>query len=462
MDRGGNQVKVFVAGATGVLGWRAVRELVDTGHDVTGIARSEEKAELLQSLGATPVQVDLFDATAVRDAVAGHDAVLNLATHVPKPTQAVRRSAWLEHERIRSEGARILVDAALAAGASVYVQESLAFAYADAGDRAIDEDHPLMDGGAATAVKAAEAEAARFTAAGGRGIALRFGQFYSPDSSHTEASLALARRGMSMIVGAPDGYQPIISCEDAARAVVAALDAPAGVYNVVDDEPMTRREQDAAMAAAVHGRRLLRAPASTLKVGGEDAGIFLLSNRSSNARFKAATGWSPRLRSAREGFRNLVRDLPGERMPLWQTLALTYLGLGALIPGIYATLAPRAFFDDFPMGRGWVASEPPYSEHMMRDFGGLNLALACVLLVAAFVGTRVLVRTAAFASLLFAVPHLIFHLRHRVLEGADAVLSPATLALGVLLAVAVLATTPARPQPQARSRIGRRPVPARS
>jgi nucleoside-diphosphate-sugar epimerase len=124
-------MKVFVAGATGVLGWRAVRDLVAAGHAVTGIARSEEKATRLRSLGATPVRVDLFDADAVREAAAGHDAVLNLATHVPKPSEATRRRAWAEHERIRSEGARILVDAAVAGGASVYVQESLAFAYAD-------------------------------------------------------------------------------------------------------------------------------------------------------------------------------------------------------------------------------------------------------------------------------------------------------------------------------------------
>ena len=86
--------RVFVAGATGVLGWRTVRELVAAGHEVTGIARSDEKAALLRSLGATPARVDLFDAAAIREAASGHDAVLNLATHVPPPTEAARRSAW--------------------------------------------------------------------------------------------------------------------------------------------------------------------------------------------------------------------------------------------------------------------------------------------------------------------------------------------------------------------------------
>src|SRR5205823_3040706 len=78
-----NKQRVFVAGATGVLGTRAVRWLNEAGHDVTGVARSDAKAELLKGLGATPVRVDLFDADAVRAAVAGHDVVCNLATRIP-------------------------------------------------------------------------------------------------------------------------------------------------------------------------------------------------------------------------------------------------------------------------------------------------------------------------------------------------------------------------------------------
>ena len=135
--------KIFVAGATGVLGRRAVKQLVEAGHDVTGVARTPEKAELVRSLGATPVTVDLFDAGAVKEAVAGHDVVMNLATHIPPLSKAPLPGAWNENNRIRSEASRNLVDAALAAGAARYIQEAIAFMYPDSGDAWIDEDKPL-------------------------------------------------------------------------------------------------------------------------------------------------------------------------------------------------------------------------------------------------------------------------------------------------------------------------------
>ena len=93
---------VFVAGATGVIGSRAVRHLVAAGHQVTGLARSPEKAALLQSWGAEAAPVDLFDPAALTAAVAGHDAVANLATHIPRTSKAATPGAWKTTDRIRT------------------------------------------------------------------------------------------------------------------------------------------------------------------------------------------------------------------------------------------------------------------------------------------------------------------------------------------------------------------------
>ncbi|MDQ1374325.1 MAG: hypothetical protein QOJ09_1663, partial [Actinomycetota bacterium] len=116
-------MRIFVAGATGVLGRRAVARLVEAGHDVTGVARNEDKAALVRSLGATPVTVDLFDPAAVKSAADGHEVVMNLATHIPNLSRAAMPRAWAENDRIRSEASRNLVDAALASGAGRFVQE---------------------------------------------------------------------------------------------------------------------------------------------------------------------------------------------------------------------------------------------------------------------------------------------------------------------------------------------------
>ena len=103
-------MKVFVAGATGVLGRPTVRALVEAGHEVRGTARGEEKSVPVRSLGAEPIAVDLFDADAMKEAVAGSEAVLHFATKIPPLTRMRWKGAWRENDRLRTEASRNLVD----------------------------------------------------------------------------------------------------------------------------------------------------------------------------------------------------------------------------------------------------------------------------------------------------------------------------------------------------------------
>ena len=105
-------MKVFVTGATGVIGHRVIPKLIQTGHQVTGVARTDQKAVVLRRLGATPVQVDLFDAAALKPVMAGHEAVANLATNVPPLEQVMQPTAWDMHNRIRNEASVSLTRAA--------------------------------------------------------------------------------------------------------------------------------------------------------------------------------------------------------------------------------------------------------------------------------------------------------------------------------------------------------------
>ncbi|MFB9838281.1 NAD-dependent epimerase/dehydratase family protein [Actinoallomurus acaciae] len=303
-------MRILVTGATGVIGRRAVPLLTAAGHTVTGVARSERKAALLREMGADPIEVDLFDPAEVRTAVAGHEAVVNLATKIPSPYRAARRSAWSETERIRREVSRHLVDAALEAGAGRFVQESIAFIYPDRGHAWIGEDVPLDPPPLGRANEAAEAQARRFTEDGGTGVVLRFGQFYAWDSTHTRYMRRMARLRLPALPGPRFAYASSIAADDAAAAVVAALDAPAGTWNVTDDRPLTRGEFHRALAETLGVRPPLTTGSLPLGLSG-NLRFYLRSQRVSNRRFKQATGWSPRHPDAAAGWRAMVADHEG-------------------------------------------------------------------------------------------------------------------------------------------------------
>jgi nucleoside-diphosphate-sugar epimerase len=131
---------------------------------------------------------------------------------------------------------------------------------------------------------------------------LRFGWFYGPGASHSERLFAQARRHTGLILGSPDGYVSSIHMVDAAAAVAAALHAPAGLFNVVDDEPLTKRRYADALAHAAGRAMWLRGPGRAALISGDRLTSLTRSLRVSNARFRAATGWAPRYPSAREGW----------------------------------------------------------------------------------------------------------------------------------------------------------------
>lgn len=127
----------------------------------------------------------------------------------------------------------------------------------------------------------------------------------------------------------------------------------------------------------------------------------------------------------------------------WQRVALGYLALIAVQIGVWAQFAPRSFYDDFPgLGRAWVSVDGPYNEHLVRDVGGLYLALAALVIAAIVTLSRPLVVTAAIAVLVSGVPHLVYHLFNtNGLSTGDVVASLGGLALLTAIPVALLATT---------------------
>lgn len=307
-------MRVLVTGATGVLGRATLPVLLGAGVSVSAVVRSVEAADPVGRAGATPVMVDLFDPDAVWATVAGHDAVVHLATAVPSLARSGRRSAWAVHNRLRVDATRNLVDAARDHGVARLVKESVTFLYRDGGEGWIDESAAVDGAPVWRPTRAGERLVEDHSAAGGEGVVLRFGLLYAADARSTAEWRRLARWRIAPVPGPPDAFVSSIRADDAATAILAALTVAPGTYNVVDDRPLRRREHAAAVADAFGVPRLHAVPAPPLRwIGGDGARSLAASHRVSNRAFVTATGWRPRWPDAGAGWADLAT--PGGAVP---------------------------------------------------------------------------------------------------------------------------------------------------
>src|SRR3569832_2066230 len=284
-------MEIFVSGATGVIGRRAVPMMAAAGHKVTAVVRAPEKAAMMKRMGASPVQVDLFDPAAVRKAAAGQEVIVNLATRIPPSARAFLPFAWRENDRIRRFVSANLVEAGLEGGAARFIQESFAPISPDRGEAWIDESTPVAPALYNRSVVDAERAAARFTEQGGSGVTLRFALFYGPDSGYTVDAIQFVRKGWAPSFGRPEGFLSSVSHDDAASAVMAALGAPPGIYNVVDDEPLPRRDHYRQLAGALGVPAPKIPPLWSSHLAGSLGETLARSQRISNRKLRSAWGW---------------------------------------------------------------------------------------------------------------------------------------------------------------------------
>jgi nucleoside-diphosphate-sugar epimerase len=298
---------VFVAGGTGTIGVPLVRALVAAGHRVVASTRSPEKAASLRALGARPAIADALDADAlarlVREARPTH--VIHQLTALPKEG-AIRPGQLAPTNRLRTEGTKNLLAAAIEAGARRFIVGSFAPMLA------VPEDAPRPVRAGADAVRSMETqvlEASRKRLIGG--VVLRYGLFYGPGNPVTERTVRLVRRRMMPVVRDDHGLLPWIHLDDAVSATVAALDgAPAGaVYDIVDDQAVSMSEMVREIAKQAGAPAPLTIPGWLPRlVSPFMAGLLSLRLPLSNARARADLGWRPRYATWREGVSQLVRQ----------------------------------------------------------------------------------------------------------------------------------------------------------
>ncbi|WP_169054219.1 NAD(P)-dependent oxidoreductase [Nitratireductor sp. XY-223] len=303
---------VFVTGATGVLGRPVVQRLVQNGHQVRALSRSEANRSALQEAGAVPMDADLFDPVSLGSAIQDCDAILHLATRIPATSELKDPAVWAENDRIRRDGMRSLIAAAEGApSVKTLVYPSISLLYGDAGPNWISaQNADIAPCAEQQSTLDAEAHVAAFAEGSPdrRGIVLRFGSFYGPASPDSRQAIDMARKGLAMTTAAAPSYKSLIWIDDAAAAVVEAVEnAPSGIYDVVEDDPSTQHEALKALAAAVGRKRLTQLPRFLLRlaVPRKLRGILARSQRVSNARFREITGWRPEVPSQREGWRRM-------------------------------------------------------------------------------------------------------------------------------------------------------------
>jgi nucleoside-diphosphate-sugar epimerase len=284
-------VKVFVTGASGVMGRSAISALYAAGHEVVGLARSTRAAEVVTARGAQPHDGHLFDREGMAAGMHGCDVVLNLATRVPVGTSALRPGAWRANDRIRTHGTAVVAAAARDAGVPRLVHQSLSFVYADHGDEWVDEHSSVDLTRALEHVVVAETHVDAFTRAGGQGVVLRFGLLAGPHTSSVWL-LRRTRNDKPIGFGAPDSWTHLVHIDDVGTAAVAALGVEPGIYNV-GAEPVKRQDVvDTYALVAERPQGRFYSSAAT-RLGGQRLEMITRSQRVSSQRFGDRTGWAP-------------------------------------------------------------------------------------------------------------------------------------------------------------------------
>jgi nucleoside-diphosphate-sugar epimerase len=307
-------MKVFVAGATGAIGQQLVPRLVEAGHEVHGMTRSESKQAMLHELGAVPVVADALDPDQVAQAVgrARPDVIVHQLTAIPA-------SLDLRHfdrdfaltSRLRTEGADHLLSAGQAVGVRRFVAQSHILSYARTGGPVKSEEDPFDRSPARemreTLAAIRHLEEAVLGARWTEGIVLRYGSFYGPGTSLAPGAeqVELVRRRKFPLVGDGGGVWSFIHVADAAEAAVAAVERGSrGVYNIVDDDPAPVAKWLPALAVELGAKKPVRVPRFIGRLFAGEAGVVMMTELrgASNAKAKRELGWRPAHPSWRQGF----------------------------------------------------------------------------------------------------------------------------------------------------------------
>ncbi|MGG2015685.1 NAD-dependent epimerase/dehydratase family protein [Bacillus sp. S10(2024)] len=281
-------MKIFLAGATGVIGRSLIPLLVQEGYEVFGMIRDESHASTITKMGAKPVVADAFDRDAVFTALQNSqpDVVIHQLT-------SLSEGSSVDNAKMRIEGTENLVEAAKSVGVRRIIAQSISWAYEPGEVPATEEE--LLDITASfprkttiEGIMALEEKVSQMP----EFVILRYGTLYGPGTWYaTDGMIAEQVRRQEM--AATDGIVSFLHVDDAARAALLALEWPSGPVNIVDDYPAQGQDWLPVYASAIG------APQPSAQTG---------SNRgergASNTKARKEYGWEPIHSSWSKGFQN--------------------------------------------------------------------------------------------------------------------------------------------------------------
>ena len=306
-------MRVLVAGASGVLGQPTVRELLEAGHEVVGLARDDRAAKVIKSLGAEAAGGDVLDRAAVTRAADGAEAIVNLTGALPTGTDGNdARANWERMERVWRDGTAHLVEAAQAADVQVLIHASLGLLYGERGESWVTEETALVSEPLVEAALDADRTVTGAAEVGLPAVVLRLGTVYGRDAWHTQILAKQARQRALAIVGDGKAYWSLIHAEDAGHAIARAVDDAEGgtVYNLADDHPMQMADLLGLIARLTGAPQPSKVPAMLARAvaGGDVVKLLTTSVRLSNRAIKQDLELSFRFPTPEEGLRQVLSE----------------------------------------------------------------------------------------------------------------------------------------------------------
>jgi 2-alkyl-3-oxoalkanoate reductase len=310
-------MKIFVAGASGVIGKRLLPKLIEAGHQVTAMSRTAKNAEAIKATGAHFVMGDAFSGGMMNNLLmsAKPDILIHQMTSLPDRIDTSDVATQLaENDRLRVLGTRNIVSAAVAAGCKRVIAQSVAFAY-DPSGTGLKAETDLLYGSAPKAFNGMIASVVSLERAVMKepkleGVVLRYGYLYGPETAYakggTFAEDVKARK--IAIIGDGTGVYSFLHVDDAVAATLLAIQGPPGVYNIVDNEPAAIKDWLPYYAQSLQAKEPKTAGKFLASFGAGPYGLYLMLEQkgASNAKAKQQLGFAPKYASWRQGFKEML------------------------------------------------------------------------------------------------------------------------------------------------------------